>query len=55
VVHNGHEIKIHDLKFLNQFCSANSNKFLTIFPNKTKEEQEAFDLLQKGTVPNHPK
>ena len=48
LVFNGYEVKTHDLKRLNKLCAANSNNFLTIFPNILPEEKRSFFLLQKA-------
>jgi HEPN domain-containing protein len=48
LVFNGYEVKLHDLRKLNQFCAASSDKFLDIFPMVTKQEKESFELLQRA-------
>lgn len=42
--------KLHDLEGLNRLCASRSNEFLSIFPCANKEQEEAFELLQKAYV-----
>jgi uncharacterized protein len=46
----GYKHKTHDLEKLSKLCSAHSNKFLTIFPKTTKEQESCFKLLKAAYI-----
>lgn len=46
----GYKPKTHNLIELNKLCCAQSNDFLTIFPQATKDQQESFKLLNKSYI-----
>jgi predicted nucleotidyltransferase/HEPN domain-containing protein len=46
----GYKPKTHDLIELNKLCCAQSNDFLSIFPQATKDQQESFKLLNKSYI-----
>ncbi len=50
LVLTGYKHKTHDLEKLGKLCSAHSNKFLTIFPKTTKEQETCFKLLKAAYI-----
>jgi len=50
LVLTGYKHKTHNLTELCQLCSAQSNKFLTIFPKATEEQKRCFELLEEAYI-----
>ena len=46
----GYKPKSHDLQYLCQLCSIQSNQFLEIFPLTTNFQKQSFSLLQKSYI-----
>lgn len=46
----GYKPKTHDLVELNKLCCAQSNDFLSIFPQATEEQKQSFKLLNKSYI-----
>jgi uncharacterized protein len=50
LVLTGYKPKTHDLVQLSKLASAQSNKFLTIFPTATQNQKDCLELLQKSYI-----
>lgn len=50
LVLTGYKPKSHDLCQLGKLAAAQSNRFLTIFPTATEEQEECFKLLNKAYI-----
>ena len=50
LVLNGYKPKLHDIQILLKQCSAQSDKFLKIFPQGKPEDKERFELLRKAYI-----